>query len=108
MSRYTATEPATDLSGDMLTVSVRAKEPAGDVSRLYETPVSASLLEGETLDDNMKFAAAVAETAMILRDSEWKGTADWAQALDLVRSCGSVIGDPYKEEFLYMLTLLER
>ncbi|MBR0463261.1 MAG: von Willebrand factor type A domain-containing protein [Clostridia bacterium] len=107
-SRYAAAAPAADASGDMLTVAVRAKDPDGDVSRLYETPVPATLLEGEALDDNMKFAAAVAETAMLLRDSEWKGTASWAQALELVRSCAAVIGDPYKEEFLYLLTLLER
>ena len=54
-SRYAAAAPASDMSGDMLTVAVRAKDPDGDVSRLYETPVPATLLEGEALDDNMKF-----------------------------------------------------
>ena len=45
---------------------------------------------------------------MLLRDSEWKGDASWDQALELVRGCASVTGDPYKEEFVYLLTLLER
>ena len=27
---------------------------------------------------------------------------------DLARRCGSVTGDPYKEEWVYLLTLLER
>jgi Ca-activated chloride channel family protein len=45
---------------------------------------------------------------MILRGSEWKGSATWAQALELVRGCESVTGDAYKEEFVYLLTLLER
>ena len=57
---------------------------------------------------NMRFAAAVAEAGMLIRNSEWKGTATWDSALELVRSCGNVTGDAYKEEFLYLLTLLQR
>ena len=60
------------------------------------------------MSENLRFAAAVAETGMILRESEWKGSATWEQALELVRGCGSVTGDAYKEEFVYLLTLLER
>ena len=107
-SRYTTTEntEATD-SGEMLTVSIRAKEPDGDVSRLWEYPVGTDLYSAE-LSDNMKFAAAVAEVGMILRDSEWKGTATYDSALELLRSCGNVSGDVYKEEFVYLVNLLNR
>ncbi len=45
---------------------------------------------------------------MLLRGSEFAGTATWQSALELARGCGSVTGDPYKEEFVYLLTLLER
>ena len=92
--------------GEMLTVSIRAKEPEGDVSRLYEYPVD--MEPAAVLSDNMKFAAAVTEVGMILRDSEWKGTATYETALELLRTCGSVTGDTYKEEFLYMVNLLNR
>ena len=92
--------------GEMLTVSIRAKEPDGDVSRLYEYPVD---MEPAAIpSDNMKFAAAVTEVGMILRDSEWKGSATYGTALELLRDCGSVTGDTYKEEFLYMVNLLNR
>ena len=94
-------------SQEMLTVSIRAKEPDGDTSKLYEYPVGADIVTTE-MDDNMKFAAAVIETGMILRDSEWKGTATYAGALELLRSCGSVAGDSCKEEFVYLVNLLER
>ena len=56
----------------------------------------------------MKFAASVAETGMLLRNSENKGTASYKDALTLARGCESVKGDPYKEEFIYLLTLLQR
>ncbi len=105
-SRY-AQEQGGAENGEMLTVAIRAKEPEGTESKLYEYPVKPEIIT-EALNDNMKFAAAVAETAMLLRDNEWKGSADWAQALELLRGCGSVTGDSYKEEFLYLVTLLER
>ncbi len=94
-------------AAEWLTVSIRAKEPEGTESKLYEYPVGTENVK-EELSENLRFAAAVAEAGMLLRDSEWKGTADWAQALELARGCESVNGDPYKEEFVYLLTLLER
>lgn len=107
-SRYQNAQAAEAAEGaDWLTVSIRAKEPEGTESRLYEYPVKADEVSA-TVSDNLRFAAAVAETGMILRESEWKGSASWAQALELVRGCGSVTGDAYKEEFVYLLTLLER
>ena len=105
-SRYQDTQ-ASGNSGDWLTVSIRAKEPEGTVSKLYEYPVNDEAVRME-LSENMRFAAAVVETGMLLRDSEWKGQATWAQALELARGCKSVSGDAYKEEFVYLLTLLER
>ena len=107
-SRYQnaqAAEPAGNT--DWLTVSIRAKEPEGKESKLYEYPVTGEAVK-ETMSENMRFAAAVAEAGMILRESEWKGTATYTQALELVRGCESVSGDVYKEEFVYLLTLLER
>ena len=104
-SRYQNTRPAN--SADWLTVSIRAKDPEGTESRLYEYPVNAEAAS-DTMSGNLRFAAGVAEAGMILRESEWKGSATWEQALELVRGCEDVTGDAYKEEFVYLLTLLER
>ena len=107
-SRYQNAQPdGTDEKTDWLTVSIRAKEPEGTESKLYEYPVQDSMVTTE-LSENMKFAAAVAEAGMLLRKSEWKGTSTWQQALELARGSGTVTGDAYKEEFVYLLTLLER
>lgn len=96
----------TGVTEDMLTVSIRAKAPDSDTSELYtyDVPFSAET----EMSDNMKFAAAVVEVAMILRDSEWKGTSTYDTALELLRDCESVNGDTYKEEFLYLVNLLDR
>lgn len=107
-SRYQNPQATETAEGaDWLTVSIRAKAPEGTESKLYEYPVKADAVK-ETMSENLRFAAGVAEAGMILRESEWKGSASWEQALELVRGCGSVTGDAYKEEFVYLLTLLER
>ncbi len=103
-SRY-ETAPAGN-SDEWLTLSIRAKAPEEETSTLYTYPLTAEA--GAALSDNMKFAAAVAETGMLLRGSEWAGSATWESALALLRDCGAVSGDAYKEEFLYLVTLLER
>jgi Ca-activated chloride channel family protein len=94
-------------NAEWLTVAIRAKEPEGTESKLYEYPVGQEQMK-ETLSENLRFAAAVAEAGMILRNSEWKGTATWDSALELLRGCKSVTGDVYKEELVYLLTLLQR
>ena len=106
-SRYRAAGTEGGGNSEMLTVSIRAKEPDGDASKLYEYPVSEGIYT-EQMSDNMKFAAAVAEVGMVLRDSEWKGTATFESARELLRGCGSVTGDTYKEELVYLVNLLAR
>ena len=104
-SRYQKTQD--NNNAEWLTIAIRAKEPEGTESKLYEYPVGLEQIT-EVPSENLKFAAAVAEAGMLIRNSEWKGTATWDSALELARDCKSVTGDPYKEEFVYLLTLLQR
>ena len=105
-SKYQEVKPAEGSGDELLTLSIRAKAPDGDESQLYTYPLNQQ--EPGEMSDNMSFAAAVAEVGMLLRDSEWKGTATYQSALELLRGNGSLTGDPFKEEFLYLVTLLER
>lgn len=93
-------------SPEWLTLNIRYKLPGEAESTLETYPLETEI--NADWSDQMRFAAAVAEGAMLLRDSEFKADATWESALSLARSCGSVTGDPYKEEFVYLLTLLER
>ncbi len=104
VSKY-ASHPG-DGSGEWLTLSVRAKEPDGDESKLY-TYVLEEEASAEP-SENIRFAAGVAEFGMLLRGSEWSGTADYESALELLRGCGSITGDVYKEELVYLLGLMIR
>ena len=69
----------------MLTVKLRYKKPDGDKSELIERAVADSDAAFANASPDFKFAAAVAEFGMLLRDSEHKGNGtlgavlEWAQ-----------------------------
>lgn len=94
-------------SDEYLTVSVRAKAPDGDKSELYEYPVGEESAHDE-MPDGMKFAAAVAEVGMLLRGSEYAGTASYESALALLESVAGTRDDPYQDEFAYLVRRLAR
>jgi Ca-activated chloride channel family protein len=94
-------------SSEYLTVSVRAKEPDGDVSKLYQYPVGQESVR-ETPSDDMAFAAAVAEVGMLLRGSEHSGAASYHSAAALLEKIPGLSADPYKDEFAYLVRQLAR
>jgi len=72
-------------SQEMVTVKLRYKKPEGDTSELTERSFVDNGSKFENAAPDLKFAAAVAEFGMILRDSEYKGKGtigaviEWAQ-----------------------------
>ncbi|MBI5382460.1 MAG: von Willebrand factor type A domain-containing protein [Opitutae bacterium] len=65
-------------AGELLTVKIRYKEPAGDTSRRLEFALTDRGATWEVASEDFKFAAAVAGFGMILRDSPHKGSATLA------------------------------
>jgi Ca-activated chloride channel family protein len=59
----------------MLTLKIRYKEPEGHMSRLLTFPIADEGLPLDSASPDFKFAAAVAEFGMILRESPYKGKA---------------------------------
>lgn len=105
-SKYAQSLTQSAVTPEWLTLSIRAKAPNGDVSDLWTYPLTDP--ESFPATENLTFAAGVAEAGMLLRGSEYAGTSSWKDALALLRSCPSVTGDPYKEELVYLLGLMER
>lgn len=60
-------------SQEMVTVKLRHKKPDGDTSELTERSFVDNGSKFENAAPDLKFAAAVAEFGMILRDSQFKG-----------------------------------
>ena len=99
-SKHTAKETVDNDSDELLTINIRYKEPDGDVSTLYEYPVTdADVLED--MSDNMSWAAGVAQAGMLMRHSEFAGTSDIESIRNRLRELTN--GDDFREEFVYLL-----
>ena len=90
---------------EWLTLSVRYKEHGGDRSALEETPIGEANVTDAPSGDFL-FASAVAEFGMVLRDSAYKGDADLASVLALLKEAG--LTDDYRDEFFALVKMAER
>lgn len=84
-------------SNEIATINLRYKEPDGDTSKLISHPVTKEIYSNE-MPDNLAFASSVAAFGMLLRESEYKGTADYEMVLAMLDRL-DYKKDMYKEEF---------
>lgn len=98
-----AVDPA--LASELFDVRLRYKEPHGEASRLVEHPVGSSITSFENAPTDLRFAAAVAEFGLILRNSKHRGAASLEHVITTARDAQG--NDPYgyRAEFI---TLTER
>jgi Ca-activated chloride channel family protein len=90
-------------SAELLTLKVRYKEPTGAVSRKLEFPLTDSSARFADASADFKFAAAVAEFGMILRDSPHKGTGTLADVLAWAQAGTDSDAGGYREEFIRLV-----
>lgn len=83
-------------SNELLTVSLRYKEPNEDESKLLEYPIGYEAFNRIASDD-FNFASAVAEFGMILKDSKYLADGNLEHVLNVVDSIET--DDEYKQEF---------
>ncbi len=89
--------------GEIASLRLRYKDPKSEASQLITTRV---VDEGKSIYEaspDLQFAAAVAEFAMLLRNSKFKGTATHADVLSLARAMRGSDLEGYREEFLRMV-----
>ncbi len=103
--RYQQVAPRPGAAGadELMTVKLRYKAPEGESSWLIEQPVRDRGLELARTSDDFRFAAAVAAWGMLLRDSEFKGSATWVSTAELA---GGALGHDehgYRAEFVRLL-----
>jgi Ca-activated chloride channel homolog len=104
--KYQKTEPdniISDQTDEYLTIKVRYKKPDGDTSILFEKPVKGRINDMTEASENMRFAAAVAEFGMILRNSEFKGNSTLDGAAKLARSGRGEDEDGYRSEMIRLI-----
>jgi Ca-activated chloride channel family protein len=90
-------------SSEFLTIKLRYKKPDGSTSMLFEKPVKGNVQSIDKASENLRFAAAVSEFGMILRDSEFKGSATLEGASVLANSARGEDEDGYRAELIRLI-----
>ncbi len=96
-------EPQGTGEGELLTVKLRYKEPDGDVSKPLNVGVPDTRTSYGNASADFKFAAAVAEFGMLLRDSRYKGQASYDSAAQLARASVGADLQGHRTEFVKLV-----
>jgi Ca-activated chloride channel family protein len=91
---------STSSSAEMLTVKLRYKKPDGDKSELIECAVVDDGKQFANASADFKFAAAVAEFGMLLRDSEFRGNGTLGAVLEWAQEGKGIDPNGYRAGFL--------
>jgi Ca-activated chloride channel family protein len=115
-------KPVSGYSNELLNVKLRYKSPNNSTYDLH--PVSPALIDDTGNNDtskliqfplinqpvafaqtstNFRFAAAVAEFGMLLRNSQYKGNGDFKLAEDLAKNALGSDQDGYRKEFVQLV-----
>jgi Ca-activated chloride channel family protein len=90
-------------ASELLTVKLRYKEPEGDTSRPLNVGVPDRQASYRNASDNFKFAAAVAEFGLLLRDSRYKGQSSYANTAELARASAGADLSGRRSEFVNLV-----
>ena len=96
-------ENARSNSSEMLTVKLRYKKPESDKSELIERAIVDDWKQFANASADFKFAAAVAEFGMLLRDSEFKGSGTMGAVLQWAQEGKSADTNGYRAGFLELV-----
>ncbi|MFN8346289.1 MAG: von Willebrand factor type A domain-containing protein [Spirosomataceae bacterium] len=100
------TEPtAASHSDELVTVKLRYKQPDSETSRLFEVPVRDTHTPFARTSDNFRFAAAVAEWGLLLRQSEFKGEAAYDRVIQTAQHALAHDSEGYRSEFVRLVKL---
>jgi Ca-activated chloride channel family protein len=92
------------LANEVLTVKLRYKDPDGSVSKLLEKTLQDDGRNIAQTSADFRWAVAVAEYGLILRESEYKGFSSYEQVLALARSAIGTDKEGYRKEFIDLVT----
>lgn len=90
-------------SNEVLTVKLRYKSPDENKSKLMEKVITDQQTSFDKTSENFRFAAAVAEFGLILRQSEFKGMANYEQVIDLAKNAKGSDEEGYRAEFIKLV-----
>lgn len=96
-----------EYSDELLTVSIRYKDPDGDESKLLKYPVKTSSFTDFPSED-MQFASCVAAFGMLLRESEYIQDITYTDISEMLANLDSIYSDKYKTEFVQLVNIVSK
>jgi Ca-activated chloride channel family protein len=107
--RYSETEVKDDakMSNELMFLKFRYKEPDENESILLEQPVIYDETPPAATSDNFRFSSAVAEFGLLLRDSQYKGDANFGQVVELAEGSLGQDAFEYRREFIELVKKAE-
>lgn len=93
----------TTFAGELMNVKLRYKKPDEDISKLITHPVMDAKSSIVQSSDNLRFAAAVAEFGMLLRNSAYKGEGGYKLVEQLAANSTNNDTEGYRKEFLELV-----
>ena len=88
---------------ELMTVKLRYKDPDGNKSKLIVETIKNQNITLEESSNNLRWAAAVAEFGMLLRDSEFKGESNYSQVIALAKGAIGEDENGYRAEFIRLV-----
>ena len=90
-------------SGELLTVKLRYKMPNADTSTRMDMPVIAEAVTPANSSESFQFASAVAEFALLMKDSAYKGTASYDAVIKRAKGSKGRDDDGWRAEFIRLV-----
>lgn len=94
-------------SSEVMTIKFRYKEPKENTSKLITKVVTDEKTSFASTSENCKFSSAVAEFGMLLRDSQYKGDADFKTVMTLAKHSKGKDEEGYRVEFIRLVEMAE-
>lgn len=90
-------------SSELLTVKLRYKEPKESESKLLSIGLTDTNKSFENASDNLRFASSVAEFGLLLRNSRYKGNANFNQVAQIANSSKGSDLKGYRADFVELV-----
>ncbi len=98
-----ADQPGEALRHELLAVKIRYKQPEGSESKLLVFPLDDQAQDFAQADRDLRWAASMAEFGMLLRGSQYSGSATWSQLIQQAKSAAGNDPSNLQEECLQMI-----
>lgn len=94
-------------TNELLTIKLRYKQPDGITSKLIKKEVFDQQFKLGKVSENFRFSAAVAAFGMLLRNSEYKGSATYNLVLELAQGAKGKDEEGCRAEFINLVKSIQ-